>query len=70
MVLSFIGLHFFWVNLILLSILSQVILCIVGIVLNGSNAIGYYKCNKAHEKKLKGFVAGKAIGAFTGALFN
>jgi hypothetical protein len=42
----------------------------VGIVLNGSNAIGYYKCNKAHEKKLKGFVAGKAIGAFTGALFN
>ena len=61
-----------WIIFLILEILSPMwaTLCIVNICLLSANVIGYYKCNKDHQGKLKGFVQDKMQGAMQAAVMN
>jgi len=54
--IDLIGMKFFWLNV-----------AVVCMILSGINLVGYYKCQKDHQKKLTSYIQDKAMGAAMGS---
>ena len=49
-----------WAFFLFLSIIrfkiGNITICLISLVLTGSNALGYYKCARDHDKKVKAYI--------------